>query len=186
MSSNTSKTKELIHTFVADVLLKHREKLINEGTYGKQFGIVKDRVCFYIDTHFYLNFKYLQEGIDANKPFVKALEGVMNTLDYEDVRTYYYDNIDEFKALIERTNYSTKDVRDEAYVLKMKQGPYFLSIINGHVSAVNMDAATVVDQFLTKELTKKVVYDLLAEKGYEDDFILVSCKHPDLHQVSTF
>ena len=186
MSNFKSKTQELIHTFVADVLNEHRDELVKEGTYGKQFGIVKDRVCFYIDTHFHLNFKYLQEGIDANKPFVKSLEGVMNTLSYEDARTYYYDNIDEFKALIERTNYSTKDVRDEAYVLKMKQGPYFLSINNGHVSAVNIDAATVVDQFMTKELTKKVVYDLLAEKGYEDDFILVSCKHPDLHQVSTF
>lgn len=186
MSHYASKTEELIHVFVANVLHTHRDELKKDGEYGKQFGIVRDRVCFYIDTHFYLNFKYLKEGIDANKPFVKSLEGVMEKLSYDDVRTYYYDNINEFKALIERTNYSTTENRNKTYVMKMKHGPYFLSIDNGYVSAVNIDSATVVDQFMTKELTKKVVFDLLAEKGYEEDFILVACDNPDLHKASTF
>lgn len=186
MSNYASKTEELIHTFVAEVLKPHRQELLDENEYGRQFGIVKDRVCFYIDNHFHLSFKYLQHGVDANKPFVKSLEGVMARLNYDDVRTYYYENIEEFKDTIERDVYSTADKRDKAYMIKMKHGPYFLSIQQGHVFAVNVDAASVIDQFMTLELTHKVMIDLLAEKGYEEEFILVSCKKPDLHQVATF
>lgn len=151
----------------------------------KHFRIILDRVCYYIAKNYDSNFKYLRSLTDANKPMIRKVEQFIDDdIPYETVREYYYSNKDSFKEVHEHLSKSTS--RNLTYMIKAPNGSKFLSTTLDGIELVDQEQATIVDYFLTEEMTISVVTKLLKLNGYTDDFKLVKCKFPDYHKVSEF
>lgn len=167
--------KDMINEYISMILADHTDELTPQE-YSRQNGIIRDRIAFYIAKTYGVNFHMVRFYKSPTNQEVDAVESFVESVDYRDkVRPFYYDNKEEFKALISQERLP----RDSGCVILDRNTKQFLRFEDGRITLTTQGLASVVDQFIDRVLTKKVMEMFITEHGEQGTFDILPIKVSD-------